>query len=125
MNQAIDAYVAELEARRLSQSRRHHAARTLDRLLIYMREAHSITDLRRVQESQLRDFALYAATYHRSRTGQRISAATLRQWLSIIRSFFLWLNRTGHLLHNPAERRALPVRNNHCRGYSTKQSSPV
>jgi integrase/recombinase XerD len=77
-------------------------------LLIYMREAHSITDWRAVHESQLRDFALYAATRHRSPTGQRISAATLRQWLSIVRSFFGWLNRNGHLLHNPAQRLAFP-----------------
>jgi integrase/recombinase XerD len=77
-------------------------------LLIYMREAHSITDWRAVHESQLRDFALHAATRHRSPTGQRISAATLRQWLSIIHSFFVWLNRNGHLLHNPAARLVLP-----------------
>jgi integrase/recombinase XerD len=108
MNRAIDAYLAELEARRFSHSRRHHAARTLERSLIYLREAHSITDWRAVNESQFRDFALYAATRHRSPTGKRISAATLRQWLSIIRSFFLWLNRTGRLLHNPAERLAFP-----------------
>ena len=108
MNRAIDAYLAELEARRFSHSRRHHSARTLERLLIYMREAHSITDWRAVHESQLRDFALYAARRHRSPAGQRISAATLRQWLSIVRSFFGWLNRNGHLLHNPAERLALP-----------------
>ena len=108
MNRAIDAYLAELEALRCSHSRRHHAARTLERLLIYMREAHSITDWRAVTESQLHDFALYAATRHRSSSGRRISAATLRQWLSIIRSFFLWLNRTGRLLHNPAERLAFP-----------------
>ncbi len=73
-----------------------------------MREAHSITDWRAVHESQLRAFALYAATRHRSPSGQRISAATLRQWLSIVRSFFVWLNRTGRLLHNPAERLAFP-----------------
>ena len=108
MNRAIDAYLAELEALRFSHSRRLHAARTLERLLIYMREAHSITDWRTVNESQLRDFARYAATRHRSPTGQRISAATLRQWLSIVRSFFSWLHRNGHLLHNPAERLALP-----------------
>jgi len=108
MNRAIDAFLAELEAQRFSHSRRHHTARTLERLLIYMREAHSITDWRAVHESQLRDFACYAATRHRSPTGQKISAATLRQWLSIVRSFFIWLNRNGHLLHNPAERLALP-----------------
>jgi integrase/recombinase XerD len=73
-----------------------------------MREAHSITDWRAVYESQLRDFALYAATRHRSPRGKRISAETLRQWLSMIRSFFVWLNRNGHLLYNPAERLAFP-----------------
>jgi|GEM_PF-1067870 len=108
MNRCVDAYLVELEARRFSHSRRHHSARTLERLLIYMREAHSITDWRAVHESQLRDFAVYAATHHRSRRGQRITAATLRQWFSIIRSFFIWLNRNGQLLHNPAERLAFP-----------------
>jgi integrase/recombinase XerD len=108
MNRAIAAYLAELAARRFSHSRRHHSARTLERLLIYMREAHSITDWRAVHESQLREFALYDATLHRSPGGQRISAATLRQWLSIIHSFFVWLNRNGHLLHNPAARLVLP-----------------
>ena len=108
MNRAIDGYLAELAARRFSHSRRHHAERTLERLLLYMREAHSITDWRAVNESQLHDFALYAATRHRSPMGKRISAATLRQLLSIMRSFFGWLNRNGHLLHNPAEHLALP-----------------
>ena len=108
MNRAIDAYLAELQARRLSPSRRQHAGRTLERLLIYMREAHSITDWRAVHESQLRDFAHYAATRHRSPRDQRISAATLRQWLSVIRSFFAWLCTHGHLLHSPAARLVLP-----------------
>jgi integrase/recombinase XerD len=31
-----------------------------------------------------------------------------RQWLSIIHSFFVWLNRNGQLLHNPAARLVLP-----------------
>ncbi|MGH9968393.1 MAG: tyrosine-type recombinase/integrase [Pyrinomonadaceae bacterium] len=108
MNRAIDAYLAELEARRFSHSRRHHSGRTLERLLLYLREAHQVTDWRAVNETHLRDFAVYAATRHRSPKGKLISAATLRQWLAMIRSFFTWLNRNGHLLHNPAERLAFP-----------------
>ncbi len=108
MNAAIDAYLADLEARRCSHSRRQHAARTLERLILYLREAHQVTDWRAVTETHLRDFAVFAATRHRSRKGKLISAATLRQWLSIIRSFFVWLNRSGRWLHNPAERLALP-----------------
>lgn len=108
MNRAIDAYLAELEARRFSHSRRYHSARMLERLLLYLREAHSITDWRAVNETHLRDFAVYAATRHRSPKGKHISAATLRQWLAIIRSFFVWMNRNGRLLHNPAGRLAFP-----------------
>lgn len=108
MNRAVEAYLADLEARRFSHSRRYHAARTLERLLLYLREAHHVTDWRTVTETHLRDFAVYAASRHHTPKGKRISAATLRQWLAIIRSFFVWLNRTGRLLHNPAERLAFP-----------------
>ncbi|MGH9969075.1 MAG: tyrosine-type recombinase/integrase [Pyrinomonadaceae bacterium] len=108
MNRCVDAYLAELEARRFSHSRRYHSGRTLERLLLYLREAHQVTDWRAVNETHLRDFAVYAATRHRSPRGKLISAATLRQWLSMTRSFFVWLNRNGHLLHNPAERLAFP-----------------
>ena len=108
MNRAIDAYLAELAARAFSQSRRHHAARTLERLLLYLREAHHITDWRIVNETHLRDFLVYAATRHRTPKGKSISATTLRQWLSIIRSFFVWMNHHGHLLHNPAEHLTFP-----------------
>src|SRR5882672_211394 len=108
MNRAVDAYLAELEARGFSRSRRHHSARTLERLILYLREAHSITDWRAVNETQLRDFAVYAATRHRSPRGKLISAATLRQWLSIVRCFFAWQCTHGHLLHSPAVRLVLP-----------------
>ncbi|MGH9969969.1 MAG: tyrosine-type recombinase/integrase [Pyrinomonadaceae bacterium] len=108
MNRCVDAYLADLEARRFSHSRRQHAARTLERLLLYLRETHRVTDWRAVNETHLRDFAVYAATRHRTPKGKPISAATLRQWLAIIRSFFVWLNRNGHLLHNPSERLTFP-----------------
>jgi len=94
MNRVVDTYLAELEARRFSHSRRHHVARTLERLLLYLREAHHVTDWRVVNETHLRDFAVYAATRHRTPKGKAISATTLRQWLSIIRSFFIWMNAT-------------------------------
>lgn len=108
MNRAVDAYLAELEARHFSHSRRAHGARTLERLILYLREAHSITDWRAVNETHLRDFAVFAATRHRSPRGKRISAATLRQWLSSIHCFFAWQCTHGHLLHSPAARLVLP-----------------
>ena len=51
---------------------------------------------------------IYAATRHRTPKGRPISATTLRQWLSINRSFFLWLNCNSRLLYNPAKRLAFP-----------------
>lgn len=108
MNRAVEAYLADLEARRFSHSRRNHCARTLERLLLFLRETHSITDWRAVNETHLRDFAVYAATRHHTSKGKPVSAATLRQWLAIIRSFFVWLNRNGYLLHNPSECLAFP-----------------
>ena len=108
MNRAVEAYLADLEVRRFSHSRCHHVARTLDRLLLYLRETHQVTDWRTVNETRLRDFAVYAATRHRTPKGKPISATTLRQWLSIIRSFFVWLNHNGRSLHNPAEGLAFP-----------------
>jgi len=108
MNRAVDAYLAELEARHFSHSKRHHSARILERLILYLREAHSITDWRAVNETHLRDFAVYAATRHRSPQGNHITAGTLRQWLSIIRTFFTWQCTHGYLLHSPAARLVLP-----------------
>jgi len=108
MNRAVEAYLADMEARRFSHSRRNHSARTLERLLLYLHETHQITDWRAVNETQLRSFMVFAVTRHHTPKGKPISAASLRQWLSIIRSFFLWLNCNGHLLHNPAERLAFP-----------------
>lgn len=109
MNRAVDAYLAELEARHFSHSRRAHGARTLERLILYLREAHAITDWRAVNETHLRDFAVYAATRHRSPQGKRITAGTLRQWLSIVRTFFAWQCTHGYLLHSPAARLVLPL----------------
>jgi integrase/recombinase XerD len=108
MNRAVDAYLDELEARHFSHSRRAHGARTLERLILYLREAHSISDWRAVNETHLRDFAVYAATRHRSPQGKRITTGTLRQWLSIIRTFFTWQCTHGYLLHSPAARLVLP-----------------
>jgi integrase/recombinase XerD len=108
MNREVEAYLAELKVRRFSHSRCNRSERILERLHLYLIETHSVTDWRSVSETHLRDFAIYAATRHRTPRGRLISPATLRQWLSIIRSFFNWMCTRGHLLHSPAERLAFP-----------------
>lgn len=108
MNNALADYLAELESRRYSGSRLAHVRRTIEMLVLYLKEAHRLTDWRAVNESHLRGFAVFAATRHRTPKGKFVSADTLRQWLSCVRGFFAWMNQTGRLVHDPSELLKLP-----------------
>ena len=108
MNKALADYLAELESRRYSHSRLVHVRRTIELLMRYLKEAHQLDDWRAVNESHLRAFAVFAATGHRTTKGNLVSPDTLRQWLSCLRCFFAWMNETGRLVHNTAERLELP-----------------
>jgi integrase/recombinase XerD len=108
MNKALADYLAELESRRYSHSRLTHVRRTIEMLMLYLKEAHQLTDWRAVNESHLRAFAVFGATRHRTAKCNLVSPDTLRQWLSCVRGFFGWMNETGRLVHDPAERLKLP-----------------
>jgi integrase/recombinase XerD len=108
MNKALADYLAELESRRYSHSRLMHVRRTIELLMLYLKEAHQLVDWRAVNESHLRGFAVFAATRHRTPKGKFVSVDTLRQWLSCSRGFFAWMNQTGRLVHDPAEALKLP-----------------
>jgi integrase/recombinase XerD len=105
---ALESYLSELESRRYSQSRLRHVRRTVELLMLYLKESHQISDWRAVTESHLRAFALFASTRHRTPKHQPISANSLRQWLSCVRGFFAWMNQTGRLVHDPAAALELP-----------------
>jgi integrase/recombinase XerD len=105
---ALADYLAELESRRYSASRLTHVRRTTEMLMLYLNESHQINDWRAVNESHLRGFAVFAATRHRTSKDNLVSPDTLRQWLSCVRSFFAWMNKTGRLVCDPAERLQLP-----------------
>ena len=104
MNRVVADYLAELESRRHSSSRLTHVRRTHEMLMLYLKEAHPLADWRAVNENHLRDFAVFAATRHRTPKDKLVSPDTLRQWLSCVRGFFSWMNLTGRLVHNPADR---------------------
>jgi integrase/recombinase XerD len=108
MNKALADYLAELESRRYSQSRLAHVRRTIELLMLYLKESHQLADWRAVNESHLRAFAVFAATRHQTPKGKLVSPGTLRQWLSCVRGFFSWMSQTGRLVHDPAERLQLP-----------------
>ena len=73
MNKALADYLAELESRRYSGSRLAHVRRTIEMLMLYLKEAHQLTDWRAVNESHLRGFAVFAATRHRTAKGNLVS----------------------------------------------------
>jgi integrase/recombinase XerD len=108
MEKAVAAYIADLEARRFSLSRRSHSEYTLSLVAAWLNEAHAVTDWREVTESHLRGFLVYAERDHRSPQGRPVSASTRKQWLTVIRGFFAWLHRRGRIIHNPAEPVTLP-----------------
>ena len=108
MIRALADYLAELESRRYSGSRLTHVRRTVELLMLYLKESYQIDDWRAVNESHLRAFAVFAATRHRTRKGELVSPGTFRQWLSCVRGFLAWMNQTGRLVHDPAAALKLP-----------------
>jgi hypothetical protein len=87
MNRAVDAYLAELEALRFSHSRRHHSARILERLILYLREAHQVTDWRAVNKlicATSPFMPLHAIARDKANTSQRQHCAS--GWPSSARS---------------------------------------
>jgi integrase/recombinase XerD len=108
IERAVSDYLDHLETRNYSVSRLVHAARTLERLILFLREEYTVTDWREVAEPCLRGFSVYLAERHRTPQGQPVAVNSRRQWLSIVRGFFAWMQTTGRLLHNPAEQLPLP-----------------
>jgi integrase/recombinase XerD len=102
MSRALEEHLAELEARGYSLSRLAHIRRTIEMLMLYLREGHSISDWRGVGESHLKEFVIYAATRHRTSKDMPVSPGTVRQWVSSVRSFFGWMRETGRLVHDPS-----------------------
>jgi integrase/recombinase XerD len=109
MEKAVAAYIADLEARRFSLSRRSHSEYTLLLLMAWLNQNQQLSDWREVSESHLRGFLVYAERDHRSPQGRPITASTRKQWLTVIRGFFAWLHRRGRIIHNPAEPIVLPA----------------
>lgn len=108
MHRAVAAYLADLEARRFSRSRRSHSEYTLHLLMTWLSEAHRVDDWRAVTESHLRGFLVYAQTQHCTPQGRQVSPRTVKQWLTVIRVFLTWMQQRGRLLSNPAENITLP-----------------
>lgn len=109
MNRAVTAYLLDLEARRLSRSRRNQSRHALSLLMVWLREAHAIDDWRAVSESHLRGFLVYLQRDYLTARRRAVKAASIKIWLACIRGFFAWQCRRGRLLYNPAEGVFIPT----------------
>ena len=108
MREAVEGYLAELEAQTYAPSRRRSARWALERLVAYLAEREGVQDWREVGEGQLRAFVVWAGGTYRTARGERLAASTLGVWVSLVRSFFEWMGERGELVGNAAERLERP-----------------
>lgn len=108
MNRAVTAYLADLEARRLSRSRRNQSQHALSLLTTWLTEAHAIDDWRAVTESHLRGFLVYLQRDYLTARQRPVKAASIKNWWACLRGFFAWQEQRGRLLYNPAEPITIP-----------------
>ncbi|MCA1600091.1 MAG: tyrosine-type recombinase/integrase [Acidobacteria bacterium] len=74
----------------------------LELLTVYLRERYGLTDWRAVTEDHLWTFLLHLQREHRTPRGRPLKPASLTRWLAVVRCFFQWQHRRGHLVYNPA-----------------------
>jgi integrase/recombinase XerD len=108
MNASLEEYLRELQSRGYSLSRLTHVRRTVEMLMLYLREAYQVSDWREVKESHLRAFVVFASERYRTPKGERVSPNSLRQWVSCVRAFFCWMGESRRLIADPAESLELP-----------------
>ncbi len=102
MRNAVEAYLTEMESRRVSPSRRRQSEYALV-LLIGWLEERGITEWRSVTRSHLSAFLVYLQKDYVTIYEENPKWGTRRTWWSCIETFFAWNSRCGRLLSNPAE----------------------
>lgn len=102
MNKEVEKYLLELDAAGYSKDLRKSSERALNGLLFYLQEAFFITRWTQVEEMNLNSFLVHLWKH----TNQKNSS--LRQVVSRIRRFFLWLYNSNKVLINIAENFQLP-----------------
>ncbi len=102
MNKEVEKYLIELDAAGYSKGLRKSSERALNGLLLYLREAFFIESWTQAEETHLNSFLVHLWKH----TEQKNSS--LRQSVSRIRRFFLWLYQSNKVLVNVAENFQLP-----------------
>jgi integrase/recombinase XerD len=102
MNKEVEKYLLELDAAGYSKDLRKSSERALNNLLLYLREAFFLESWTLAEEMHLNSFLVHLWKH----TAQKNSS--LRQTVSRIRRFFLWLYQSNRTLVNVAENFGLP-----------------
>ncbi len=102
MNNEIEKYLTELEAKGYSKDLRKSSERVLNGLQIYLQEAFFLKRWSETEEAHLNSFLVHL---HQN-TEQKNSS--LRQTVSRIRRFFKWLYQSNKVFANIAENFQLP-----------------
>jgi integrase/recombinase XerD len=108
MTRAVTSYLEELEARGVSLRLRKNSLYGLEWLMVYLREQYRVEDWRAVMEAHLWAFVVHLQRDHRTRRGERLKARTVSMLAGVVRGFFGWQHKRGHLIYNPAEQILLP-----------------
>ena len=98
--------MADLRARRYSESSVDVASRTVPRFFAYLARKR-VTDLRAVTLAHLQGFSAELAKA-KTREGRPLSVSTRQGYLAAIRGFFGFLERSGVVLQNAAQALELP-----------------
>jgi integrase/recombinase XerD len=102
----LEAFVADLRARRYSESSVNVAQRIMPRFFVFLARKR-VTDLRAVTLSHLQGFSAQLARAKTAK-GDLLSLSTRQSYLAAIRGFFGFLERSGVVLQNAAQSLELP-----------------
>lgn len=101
----LSEFLEHLRVSGYSKASREQAQRVLPRLFFYLSEKR-IHDIRAVEEAHLASYARHLRK-HRTKSGAKLSEASLASYLGAVRRFFAFLEKRGSILRNPAV--CLPV----------------
>lgn len=100
MHGLLEAYLEHLRIHGYSRSTASHARTVLPRLFDHLRNA-GVSDVRAAREADLASFLVRMRGW-RSRSGEPVSPWTVFGYLTCVRAFFTFLEKSGRILINPA-----------------------
>jgi integrase/recombinase XerD len=108
MKREIAEYQEHLKALNQSSSQIEGMRYAGEKLIAYLKSEHQVSSWIEATPEQLMGFSSWLQAEYRERHGQEMSGHSLVRWVSCMRCFFAWLQRSRRLLRNPAAEIELP-----------------